>query len=414
MVVAWPDGSNARHKTPAPGSAALPLDAQGTLEVRVLTAPHAVWALRPAWDALWRRADGNYAQASATCVSAWQHVAMPRGGRLHVLACFERGALVAIWPLFRRRQGAWQVLYQLGPMAAEFSDILAEDIPGREARVAAIWRSVLTRSRADMIMLPFVKADTPLGILLAASDLTRTAQPDIAPYVPSHPPHSWEQYYASLSASGRKVQNKKRRQLQALGELRFEIVDDPRLLPDLIRWLLREKRIWGDRVGKHGPWLASGDYEQFLIQLATERAVGTGFVFVLTLDGVPVAAQFAIEGECHIDWIIAGFSAAMAGHSPGMVLNEYCLRYAIDHALRVEMGAGREHNKLFWSGDSAHATRNYRIALTRFGVPGLWLSNAKIAAVAWAKRQLQRPHAVKDSPAGISVPSIRSTSSSPR
>jgi len=346
--------------------------------------------LRPAWDALWRRADGNHAQASATCLSAWRHIAARRGGRLHVLACFEDGALVAIWPLVRRRQAAWHVLTQLGPLAAEFSDMLVEDYPGRDARVAAIWRCVRTRSRADLIMLPFVKSATPLGVLLAASDLARTTEPDVAPYVAWRKRDGWEQYYGTLGASGRKVQNKKRRQLQGLGELRFEVVRDPQRLPALVQWLMQEKRVWAGRAGKHGPWLSSSPYEQFLVHLTTERNVGAGFMFLLTLDGEPVAGQFAMEGERHIDWIIAGFSAAMAGYSPGMVLNEYCLRYARDHALRVEMGAGREHNKLFWSRATTHETVNYRVALTRFGILGLRLSNAKVAAVGWVKSRLRR------------------------
>lgn len=372
----------------------------GGLDVRVLTEPREIWALRPAWDALWRRADGNYAQASASCLSAWRHIAARRGGRLHVVAGFEGGVLVAIWPLLRRRMALWHVLYQLGPMAAEFSDVLVDNDAHRDARVAAIWRCVRTQGRADMIMLPFVKSTTALGALLAAAGLAGAMEADIAPYVAWQTRDSWEQYYATLSASGRKVQNKKRRQLQGLGELRFEVVRDPQRLPALIEWLLQQKRVWAGRAGKRGPWLSSRHYERFLVQLATEPDVGAGFMFLLTLDGEPIAAQFAMEGERHIDWIIAGFSAALAGHSPGMVLNEYCLRYARDHALRVEMGAGREQNKLFWSRATVHDTITYRVALTRFGIPGLRLSNAKIAAVAWAKERVRRHPRRRPEPEG--------------
>ena len=379
-----------RQKRPAQDRAARLPDPSGGLDVRVLTKPEEVLALRSAWDALWRRADGNYAQAPATCLAAWQQIAAPRHCRLHVVVAFERGELVAIWPLVRRRQALWQVLYQLGPLAAEFSEMLLEDGPRRQARAAAIWRCVRTGGRADIIMLPFVKTDQPLGILLAADDFTATVRSDLAPYVSWLPGDTWEQYYRSLGASWRKVQNKKRRHLEGMGELRFEIVRDPQRVPALVEWLMREKRVWAARAGKRGPWLSSGQYETFLQRLGTERAVGAGFVFLLTLDGVPVAAQFAIEGERHIDWIIAGFSAGMAGHSPGMVLNEHCLRYALNAGLRVEMGAGREANKLLWSRGAAHPTLDYRIALTRFGVPGLALSNIKVAAVGWLARRAAR------------------------
>ena len=242
-----------------------------------------------------------------------------------------------------------------------------------------------------MVVLPFVKTDGPLGILLAAGDLPVTVRPDVAPHVAWRPGETWDQYYATLGASWRKVQNKKRRQLEQLGDLRFEVVRDPQRLPGLIAWLMREKRVWAARADKRGPWLSSDEFESFLKQLGTGQAVGTGFMFLLTLDGEPVAAQLAIEGERHIDWIIAGFSAAMAGRSPGMVLNEHCLRYALDAGLQVEMGAGCDANKLLWSRGAAHATLDHRIALTRFGQSGLALSNAKIAAAGWlASRRARR------------------------
>lgn len=330
--------------------------------------------MRPAWDALWQRADGSYIQAFGACFAAWQDIMAPLGATLHVVACFDDARLVGLWPLVRRRRAFWRVLNQLGPMAGEFSDVLVQDGPRAEAYVAAIWNCVQAALPADLIILPFVKTTSRLGALLARTRHAVAEAPDIAPYVAWAASENWDAYYRSLSPTNRRTWNKRRRQLQAMGDVRFEIVRTPERLPALIGWLLREKRLWSDRTEKRGAWLASDRYERFLGRLATEQGAGAGFViYLLTLDGAPVAAKFAMEGPRHADWIISGFSASLARYSPGNVLNEFCLRHALDHRLDVEFAVGNEQNKLFLSRNTWHRTVSYRLALTRWGAVSLWL-----------------------------------------
>ena len=103
------------------------------------------------------------------------------------------------------------------------------------------------------------------------------------------------------------MQNKKRRQLLELGEMRFEVVSDPTRTPALIG---------------------------------------------------------------HVDWIIASFATQLARFSPGTILNEHCLKFALERGLNVESGAGNEENKRFWSRNDAHETVNFRIALSPWGAVG--------------------------------------------
>ena len=357
---------------------------------RLISSPDAIAAVRPQWDELWARAGGSYVQSPASCLAAWQHILQPQSARLSIAVSFEGDRLVALWPLHLRRRGLWRVLSQVGPMAAEFSNVLVEPGPLARQRVAALWSAVGRASIADLAIVPFVNPATPLGAVLGADRRVVAADRDTAPYVAWREGETWDGYYKSLSASYRKVQNKKRRQLLELGDMRFDVVSDPARTPGLISWMLREKRVWADRANKRGAWLFSSAYEAYLTSLVTERNSAAEFVvFLLSRDDEPVAAQFAMVGPCHVDWILASFASQLARFSPGTILNEHCLKFAHDRGLNVESGAGREENKLFWSRSEAHETVNFRLALSPWGAVGERAS--RLATQVRARLKQRRP-----------------------
>ena len=350
--------------------------------VLVLTEPDEIRDLRPAWEALWQAADGGYTQAYATCAAAWLHMANPEGARLRVMACFDDGRLVALWPLVSHRVACWRVLSQLGPQAAEYSDILIE--PSRHAAMyaAAIWHAVRTQARGDIIVLPFVKANSPLRAVLDHTSNVVAEFSTIAPYVAWRVHESWDEYYDTLNRKHRKEQARKRRHLHAQGEVRFEAVTDPGRLTELIDWMLPEKRIWADRAGKNGAWLRDERYRRFLASAATDAGSNATYVmFRLTLDGETVAAKLAMAGTRHMDGIIAGFSHHHARYAPGVVLDEYCQAYAHARGLDIDLGTGAETGKLFWSRGEARAVTTYRVALTPWGAFGARLRNLRESAL---------------------------------
>ena len=369
---------------------------------QIVVSASEIAALRPQWDALWHRVGGSYIQASTSCLAAWKCMLEPQGACLMIAARFEDDELVALWPITVRRRGLWRVLNQAGPMAAEFSNVLVELGPLAEARVAELWQAIGRSSLADLAIIPFVKPHTPLGAVLATDHRIVAAEPDIAPYVAWLERETWDGYYKSLSPAYRKVHNKKRRQLLEFGETQFEVVTDRTRLPSLISWLLQEKRVWADRANKRGTWVFSPIYEAFLISLAVEETLLAKFVvFLLSRDGEPMAAQFAMVGPRHIDWIIASFAAPFARFSPGTILNEHCLKYALACGLDVEFGAGREENKRFWSRNAVHKTLNYRIALNRWGALGEHL--ARLVVLLRARLKRSQPQ-IADEASPIPVP----------
>ena len=129
------------------------------------------------------RTGGSYVQAPTACLAAWRRILEPLGARLKIAVSFESGELVALWPLYLRRRGLWRVLSQVGPMAAESSNVLVEPGPLARRRVATLWSAIGRASVADLAVLPFVHPANPLGAVLTADRRVVAADHDVAPYV---------------------------------------------------------------------------------------------------------------------------------------------------------------------------------------------------------------------------------------
>jgi CelD/BcsL family acetyltransferase involved in cellulose biosynthesis len=90
-------------------------------------------------------------------------------------------------------------------------------------------------------------------------------------------------------------------------------------------------------------------------------------LYVLRLNGRIIAAQLAAVCDTHIEWMIAGFDAELWRLSPGVILNEFCLRWAFDRKLNCSLGLGREANKVFWSKGLAHEIATFQVVNSRWG-----------------------------------------------
>lgn len=336
---------------------------------RAITDPAALWRLKPDWDALWSRADGDHVLTERACFHAWANDDDPSRRRLHAVTGWEGRRLVFLWPLvIRRRYGLWNNVTQLGPHAGELAAVLTEPGPDSAARTVAAWDFMRRTSRADIAWLDYVKLGSPLHQVLAADPaLAAGSHPDVAPYVRWTGAMHWDEYYASLSSYTRKMQNKKHKSLAKTGDVAFEAVSDPARKSVLAGWLLEQKRHWARKTGKHGPWLTAEAYDRFLRDLAGDAAATECTVFTLSANGEVIAALFTSVAPRHVDWIIAAFDPAWGQHSPGLLLNEYALRWAFERGLSVEFGRGNENNKKFWSRGACHDILSYRVAISRRG-----------------------------------------------
>jgi CelD/BcsL family acetyltransferase involved in cellulose biosynthesis len=338
------------------------------INFEVVSDPQTFEKLKSEWDYLWKRAaDAGIAQSFDYCHDVWQTTARANGHTVFCVTGREDGRLILVWPLLKYRKRMRKFLRPFGATGAECTGALIENDIHRQTRTEALWSFVKSHCKADFIVLPFVRSISRLDEVLALTN--GKVEHEVTFLAKGSSEASWESFYESLSKSHRKKHGNIRRRLSELGTVSFEIVPagDSRC-PKLIRWMLEQKRIWADRTGKRGDWLYFDEYRELLTRLLLDGdAEPKRVIMSLTLDKAPIAAKVAAIGNGVLELLVAGFDASLEKYSPGMRLDEYWVRWAIEQKLDIDFGVGREHYKSFWTRDNEIPVSSYVIPASLLG-----------------------------------------------
>lgn len=328
-------------------------DANATHEI--ITDEAGFRALQAEWDALWIRAQGWYYQSFGNCWIAWEQVAKPLGRKLHVIVRREAGKPVLIFPLVTYKRALWTYLIPLCSESADFTSMLVEEDARTAKRIEDVWDVMRARCGADFVHMPYLP-DT--------KDLYRLALRERRPVIREHTPcyfakfhdealrYDWKGFCESLGTLHRKKPGKVERRLGAAGKVRVDVVDwtEPARIAASVDALLTWKRRWGARVGKHGHWLYSEQYRNFLVAwLSTARAEVTAHAIVVSVDDAAVAVLLMCTDAQAVTGIISSFDPAFAKWSPGVLAVETMAKWAFDRQLDLDCGAGTEAFKVYWS-----------------------------------------------------------------
>jgi CelD/BcsL family acetyltransferase involved in cellulose biosynthesis len=190
----------------------------------------------------------------------------------------------------------------------------------------------------------------------------------------------WNTFSSSL---GRLFENKPgalERRLSKKGDVRIRILgpEDGEENARLVDWMFDCKRQWADRVDKKGEWLYSMEYRDFLVALLnqTDGEVIARLV-VVSLDGAPLAVNIFGLGKTCVDDLIAGFDPAYSRQSPGAIATEHCVKWALEHHLDLDFGAGSEKHKGYWSRNHILTVWSMQIANTRWGLLAFQVENIR-------------------------------------
>jgi CelD/BcsL family acetyltransferase involved in cellulose biosynthesis len=359
------------------------------LQFAVITNPFEFFALRSEWDDLWLRANGRYHEAFIACWLCWLRVAEPQGRKLRIILLRENGRLVAVWPLVSYKKCMWTVLRPLSPEAADYTSILAEDGPSASALIDQMWRAAHQCCEADIILLPYVSANSDLYQLASRHRRVMVAREHASAFAKLRSETDWAAYCASLGLlSGRKPGALQRR-LAKQGNLETRVLgpDDADENARMVDWMFARKREWADRVGKKGDWLYSREYRDFLIDLLNQRYAGVlARLQVLSLDGTALAVNVLGLGMCCVNGVIGSFDADYARFAPGLVAMEACVKWAFEQGFDLDMGVGPENFKGYWSRDNFTAVWSMQIANTCWGVLAFAADRLRRTLSQWVKR----------------------------
>jgi CelD/BcsL family acetyltransferase involved in cellulose biosynthesis len=327
-------------------------------------------SLEDEWDCLAARCPGYFlSQTFRWAQTAWQTVARPGGRELAGVALRFEGRLVAVWPLVAYRERGLRIIRPLGSESSEYCAPLVEPSDQAQCWIELLWRAAA--SSADLVLLPHVRADSLLAGVIERDGNRRFAEDTLrAPYVARKDHVDWTGYQGTVSSSHRSGLRRKRRRLVEAGKVTFGRESAAGTVA-AIDWMLDHKKRWLARQNLANDWIDRADYRDFLVALtAGQGALGDMALFVLKLDGVPIAAQLNSVDRSRIEFYIGVYDAEWGSYSPGEIVTEACLQWAFERGLDYDFRIGVEAYKSTWAKRSL-GTVTFHVATTKRGVATL-------------------------------------------
>jgi len=339
--------------------------------LEIVSDPVEFRALQQEWNELWSRSEGRYFQAFPVCWLCWTKVAQPRGRKLCCITLREQGRLVMVWPLVAYRKLCWTVVRPLASESTDYTSILVEDTPATSIAIDRAWDAVQKKIGADIILLPYLNAESRLFEVASAKRgvVTKIAHPAAVGMLRSE--SDWDMFSASLGPLFKNKPGALERRLSKKGNLKIRFLgpEDAEENVRLVDWMFNCKRQWADRVDKSGEWLHSAEYRNFLVALLNQTGTEVlARLVVVSLDGAPLAVDILGMGKTRVDDLIGGFDPAYSRHSPGAIATEHCVKWALEHRLDFDFGAGSEKYKSYWSRNHILTMWSVQIANTRWGL----------------------------------------------
>ena len=292
------------------------------------------------WNALALRTPSPF--LTHEWLSAWW-VAFGRGRRLTVLVRDPSGALVAGALLARGPFGG--VYAPVNGHSGEW-DVVARDDGARDE----LWNRIVALD-APVTMFGRLKDDRPArAALVAAGRRIHESHEPSSPYLAL--PRTFDELLRSRSRKLRSQVGNSRRRLERQGRVRFRMTSGgARLEADLDAFLRVEASGWKAR---NGTAILSAPHVERLYRDFARGAAERGWLrlYLLELDGTPIAGNLgcAIEG-CGFS-IRSGFDEVHAAYSPGLIVGAEVLSASIEEGMREYdfLGAPDPH-KLRWTSE---------------------------------------------------------------
>jgi CelD/BcsL family acetyltransferase involved in cellulose biosynthesis len=330
--------SEAEQSTPRHAPVQVAADAYASL----LTTVTELEDIAVEWNAL-ALAGGSPFTTVAWLSSWWE--AYGRGSLTVVILRDQDGRLMAGLPCRRVSRSIWAATANLesGRWGAVASSARAERL---------VWRAVTRFGVAGLRLEGLLEDDDATAV--AHAELTGAGYRVVRTRGPSSPylalPSTPDALLASLSRGMRKQLRRSRRELGARGELRFRVV---RSRPDLGTALDQVLRLEGSGwKARAGTAILSNPALEELYRGFAVRAADRGWLrlYLLELDGQPIAAAFGCVFGNVGHLMKAGFDESLAVHSPGTLLLWETLQACIDEGLSgCDLLGGADRYKLRWT-----------------------------------------------------------------
>ncbi|MGO9649146.1 MAG: GNAT family N-acetyltransferase [Terriglobales bacterium] len=321
-------------------------------------------SLRPAWEDLLEEFPGSTTFSTWEWLAPWWR-AFGNGRELLALAFFDESAsLVGLAPMqiTQRRVAPLVNLRVLGLWGDGSGDSDNLDFPvrpGWQEPVAAALLEFLTRESKHWDFCEFntMPPDSPVANSVAklVGERGWTAYQDDRASSAISLPETWEAYLCQLSSNERAKIRKFRNRLQRKYRVRLYRCQGENEVPGCLETLFTLHRKRWQMMQQPGSF-ESAARRQFYRELAGLLAAGDQLeLWLLELDGHPVAAQFGFRHGDAVFQLQGGFDPTYFDDSVGYVLRAYVIEQMIARSVkRHDFLAGEAPSKACWGAQVSH------------------------------------------------------------
>jgi len=262
------------------------------------------------------------------------------GRRLSVLTAWRGDALVGVLPLV-----SWSLLFIsifMSPIIAgmECCSVLFAVDEDVEQLSNSMLGQLAVGARASIVRIPFLRGDTPFGaaMLKRKDALTGHRQ---SSFEVRHA-GNWDDYIASkISKDQLRVYNRRRRQLNELGDVQFSQLFDHASQTLALEWLFKHKKDWISRLGKTSEFFFTDDDFDTIKRELNDGNIRQGLqIYQITLNGNIIAVQLAAKSCDTIDLLHVSHDRNFDKYSVGRMIIEDVMKLAFENDLNVDLGLG--------------------------------------------------------------------------
>ena len=286
---------------------------------------------------------------SVRCITAW-----------------DRGSLVAVWPFVIENRFGCRIARRLGCGSdVDYCPPLIDRRADATQMSALLFGEV--KRIADILLITVIKADDPLFHLLEPLPLSEAPRwsSDVI-ILDMKKSASWDNFEKGLSAKlVKSIRYEKKRLAASYGECSVRQADNHEELSAGLDFFLTKVH----RNTKKGKffWFHRPQARCFFEKaLTTGSAPGLKLLTAWAGEHRLATALFAVHSD-RAAFFETTYNEAFATHSPGKILLEGCLKWAIERGLTIDFGPMAFPYKERWGGDELLACRSYTIIATPYG-----------------------------------------------
>ncbi|QEL23679.1 GNAT family N-acetyltransferase [Bosea sp. F3-2] len=305
-------------------------------KLEIVTSEARLTALAPAWDTLWRQADGLVFQSHGW-INAWWRTTPGRDQRGLLIGLVWNGEnLEAVLPFATIKRRGIRILEWAAKEHSDYGDILVAPGWSREA-AAALWRAIAAAGRFDMAYLNRLVPEAVARQILTGDNAALRLRPNHRSEINYRVSGSWNRgalWFEQQSKKTRQNYRRGRKFMEESGEVRFRLMSPEEPLEPVLLRVAALKRKWLERHG-HASDLFDEGSPALAALVGVMAKLGILRVFLLECGDSVVAVSINLVQRDRMMAFVTTYDPDHERASPGMVLMMDYIQWSIDQGLSM-------------------------------------------------------------------------------